>query len=347
MIKKWALLAAAFLLLGCGVKNLPSAMSAKNPKAPVLSAVTTAAGVEVSFTAPASSNPEQVIEQVIFHYAYLPLQDDEDPECPACPPLLKQTAVFSLTEQDGGKRFVWNNDSPPRGMKAAYRAVLVDRSGRRSPPSAIVYAYVLDLPPAPPALTVDSLPDSRLLRWRATEPPADLAEDSIAYIVQRRSTAGIETLNARPLRETVLRDYTAIPSLTYRYRVLSARLRRDSILLTGPPGPWVKSPPPGRITSLAPPVALVAVSLRNGVYLRFEPVEDPENKGYIIERREERSPWRSITAAPIEANTYIDSAVADGRRYLYRVKSIDDEGDPSPPGDEVEILYQAEEETAQ
>jgi hypothetical protein len=234
-------------------------------------------------------------------------------------------------------------------MKAAYQAMLIDASGRRSPPSAIVYAYVLELPPAPLALAVDSLPDSRQLHWQAAPPPADMAAvgDSIGYIVQRRSVGNIEVLNARPLSETALRDYTAVPSLTYRYRVLSARVMRDSVLVTGLPGPWVKSPPRGRSTSLVPPVALVAVSLTNGVYLRFEPVNDPENKGYIIERREGSSRWRSITPAPIAENTYIDGAVVDGRSYCYRVKAIDDEGDPSAPGDEVEILYQAKEDLPQ
>jgi hypothetical protein len=233
-------------------------------------------------------------------------------------------------------------------MKAAYQAVLVDREGRRSPPSAIVYAYALDLPAAPAALRVESLAEARRLEWRPAPAPADMGEDdSLAYIVQRRSAAGLEVLNARPLRATLLRDYTAIPSLTYRYRVLSARLRRDSVLVTGPPGPWVKSPPPGRATSLQPPAALVAVSLAQGVYLRFEPVEDPENKGYIIERREGSGPWRALTPAPVAENTYIDRAALDGRRYGYRVKAVDDEGDASAPGDEVEIQYQAEEEARQ
>jgi hypothetical protein len=321
-------------------------MTSQNPPAPVLVVKTTAQGVEVSFTVPEAGQPDKIITQVIFKYAYLPL--DDDPECPACPPVLSSSRGFNLPDPGSGDKqdFVFIDQEVPYGQKAVYQAVWQDKSGRRSPPSALAYGYNLSLPPPPAQTRALSLEACREVAWQGLDDFSDplFAGGYIGYMVERRGPDGIIILNQRPLTGTSLNDYSANPSRTYRYRVSSLRVLNDSVLVKGQPGPWVKAAPFGRMSSLDPPRYLSGVSLPAGIYLRFEPVSDPETKGYIIERRRGQAAWARITGEGFTENTFIDRQVEKGQYYEYRVTALDEEGDRSEPGDSFTVLYLPEEE---
>ncbi len=339
------LLFCSLLAAGCGVKALPAPMDSLNPKSVVLSVQTLPQGVEVSFSAPGADRPDQVLEQVIFSYTYAPLA--EDPACPGCPPVLKYSRAFNMERPQDiaeSRKFVWLDSEAPSGQQAIYQAVVVDTKGRRSGPSSLARGYALALPPAPAKVRASTLEDSRLISWQASAPMEDpgFTKDRIGYIVERRGPEGIVALNQRPLFDTSLRDYTANASRTYRYRVVAARCLQEEVLVRGEPGPWVKAAPFGRTSSLLPPTDLVAVSVKDGIYLRFEPVADPDTKGYVIERRSGQGAWRAVKES--QDNTYIDKDVSRGHYYQYRVMAIDEEGDMSSPSEALNILYQFEEE---
>ena len=355
LVKKLAYLlalGAGFMLLlaGCGVKGLPSPMVMQNPPKPVLSVKTIQEGVEVSFTVPRSDKADKVIREVIFHYAYLPLEGD--PACPECPPVLNATRTFSLSEkinvgEEG--RFAFIDTEAPYGQRALYQAIMVDGAGRRSQPSNITRGYVLNLPPAPLGVQALTLEEGRQISWQETPPlnDPDFDLDTLGYIVERQGPEGIVRLNATPMTSTLLNDFTANPSRTYRYRVISARVLETTVLVQGEPGGWVKAAPFGRVSSLLPPTDLVAVSVPEGVYLRFEPVQDPETRGYLIERRQGQASWQGLNDESIVENTYIDRQLVADTYYEYRVSAVDVDGDLSQPSEAARVLYQPQEEEEQ
>jgi hypothetical protein len=336
----------ALALAACGVKGWPEPMTRQNPPRPELTAATTAQGVEVRFTIPEAGQADKVISQVIFSYAYLPLEDD--PGCPTCPPTLNSSRIFSLAEGEDreARPFVMVDDEVPYGQQAVYQAIWQDKAGRRSPPSALVYGYNLSLPPPPLQVAASTLQDHRQISWPALAGFSDplFGRDQIAYQVERRGPEGVISLNQRPMSALSLNDYSANPSRTYRYRVRSLRVLNDTVLVMGQPGAWVKAAPFGRVSSLEAPRDLLGVSLPAGVYLRFEPVADPEVKGYIIERRQEQSSWQAITPEDFAENTFVDRQAKSGQYYEYRVIALDEEGDSSEPGAGITVLYLPEEE---
>jgi hypothetical protein len=340
------LLLPLFLTPACGVKSWPAPMTSQNPPPPLLAVSTTAQGVEVSFTVPEAVQPDKVITQVIFKYAYLPLQDD--PDCPACPPLLSSSRGIDLPDPGNGEKqnFVFIDTDAPYGQKAVYQAIWQDKAGRRSSPSALVYGYNLSLPPPPTEVQALSREDHRALSWQGLDDFSEplFAGGYIGYMVERRGPDGIIRLNQRALTAASLNDYSVNPSRTYRYRVRSLRVLNEAILVMGQPSPWVKAAPFGRTSSLDPPGHLSGVSLPAGVYLRFEPVADPETKGYIIERRQEREDWQRISPDGFTENTFIDRQVKNGQYYEYRVTALDEEGGRSEPGMSFTVLYLPEEE---
>lgn len=331
--------------MACGVKSYPMPMVYNNPAPITLNTRTTSEGVEVSFSIAAAERPDKAIRQVKIRYTYVSL--NEEPGCPGCPPVLKNARAFELDGQPG--RFVWLDNEAPYGLQAVYQAVVVDESGRESEPSRLAMGYVLKLPSAPDKLSVHTLEDSRVLSWQPVAPMDDLLfeKDSIGYLVERRLGGRIELLSSRPLSAASLRDYTANPSRTYRYRVIAARVIDDTVLVQGEAGPWVKAAPFGRASSLLPPENLVAVSVPHGIYLRFEPVSDPENRGYLLQRRQgtsEDNAWQALNTKPQAENTYIDTKVVSGQYYQYRVMAVDEEGDASDPGEAVTVIYMQQEE---
>lgn len=341
---------AAFLLIvaGCGVKGMPIPMTRLNPEPIALTVVTGADGVKISFTVPGANRADKVIKEVVFKYAYVPIE--EDPACPGCPPVLKNTRSFSLEEPEDiavSREFAWLDTNAPNGMQAVYQAVLVDSAGRVSPPSALANGFALNLPPAPEGVSAQTTQEARIVSWRKVTlaPGEKLPQESeVGYIVERRGPEGVVALNQRPLTETTLSDYTANPSRTYRYRVLSVRHVNDTVLVRGEASAYAKAAPFGRASSLLPPTDLVGVNLPGGVYLRFEPVADPENKGYLIERREKGGEWEALNSEPVAENTYIDKDVVRGHYYEYRITAVDEEGDFSEPGDALTVWYQFDEE---
>jgi fibronectin type 3 domain-containing protein len=62
--------------------------------------------------------------------------------------------------------------------------------------------------------------------------------------------------------------------------------------------------------------------------------------GYLVYRRGPTGDLSQLTPQPIQATEYVDTAVAPGQSYTYRVTAIDQTGNESDPGGEVRATVQ-------
>lgn len=336
---------AVFLLvtvMGCGVKTPPVESKSLSPSAAVVNAALLPQGVELRIQLPSRDKPDQAIDRVLVYYAYIPLAGMKD--CPPCPPVLKESRAFDLTDRanklDGGN-FVYLDQDAPMDMQAAYQVVLVDAAGRVSPRSNYVR-----IPRVMPPARVKQLKATFdgpviALEWSEVTTLMDGSAPShkIGYLVQRRGPAGDVDLNKRLIMETSIKDGTILPGQNYAYRVAAAREEG------GHPAPgefsdWVE-PSDFEVVALVAPEDLVGASLQDGLYLRFAPSVTPDIKGYIIERRDKADgSWIPLTAEPITENTYIDRNAELNQTYWYRVFTVDNQGKQSAPGAAMRIVHQ-------
>jgi len=84
------------------------------------------------------------------------------------------------------------------------------------------------------------------------------------------------------------------------------------------------------------PTELVALAETGRVRLVWRPSEAEDVAGYIVYRRAfDGGKFERVTPKPVEAAEYVDTAVAGGRAYTYRVTAVDQAGNESAPGNEV------------
>ena len=85
------------------------------------------------------------------------------------------------------------------------------------------------------------------------------------------------------------------------------------------------------------PEELVAVAETGRARLVWQRSEAPDLAGYIVYRKAAGGGWERLTPKPIVATTYVDTSVAAGRAYDFRVTAIDQSGNESAPGAEVHV----------
>ena len=246
-------------------------------------------------------------------------------------------------------------DSPAAGplvapddgdLRRYYFAVGINRRGRPGPPSILVEAPLgpVSGPPSAPALTYTATTLS--LAW---SPPAD-ARTSVEpvegllpsrpllppppatrYNVYLASATGEveaagERLNPEPLATS------AFEEASVRFGVERCFVVRPVDVLAGidVEGP---ASPPGCVTPRdtfppAAPAALAAVASAGAISLIWEPGSDADLAGYLVLRGEVREDGtgdrlEALTAQPIRENTFRDTAVQPGVRYVYAVMAVD------------------------
>ncbi len=59
--------------------------------------------------------------------------------------------------------------------------------------------------------------------------------------------------------------------------------------------------------------------------------------GYNLYRQETGGVWKKITAAPLQATAFVDSGLAFGKGYSYRLTAVDGSGNESKPSAEVAV----------
>jgi predicted small lipoprotein YifL len=215
--------------------------------------------------------------------------------------------------------------------QAGYFAVRTfGKNGDRSELSNIV-SLVPTAPPASPArVTVTARGDGVLVEWTPVEGTVT------GYNVYRRGAQ--ERANAKPVhtsgaQEKSWLDSTARFGQSYIYGVTALSQTQppiESAIASEHEVRYVDrfAPPP--------PTELVALAETGRVRLVWRPSEAEDVAGYIVYRRAvDGGKFERVTPKPVEAAEYVDTAVAGGRTYTYRVTAVDQAGNESGPGNEV------------
>jgi hypothetical protein len=189
-------------------------------------------------------------------------------------------------------------------------------------------------PPSPPAgVTVAGQADGILVEWKAVP-------DAGGYAVYRR--AATERFSSKPLAlvkqpETRYLDQTARFGQSYIYSVTAVDAKQplvESAIRAEQEVHYVdRYPPPV-------PEELVAVAEAGRARLVWRQSEASDLAGYIVYRRGgtgARGDWVRLTAQSITATTWVDTTVASGQSYDYRVTAIDQTGNESAPSAEVHV----------
>jgi len=222
---------------------------------------------------------------------------------------------------------------PPAGPQpqAGFFAVRTfGKNGDRSELSNIV-SLVPTAPPASPArVTVTARGDGVLVEWTPVEGTVT------GYNVYRRGAQ--ERANAKPVhtagaQEKSWLDNTARFGQSYIYGVTALSQTQPPIESAIASEHEVRY-----VDRFAPPspTELVALAETGRVRLVWRPSEAEDVAGYIVYRRAvDGGKFERVTAKPVEAAEYVDTAVAGGRAYTYRVTVVDQAGNESGPGNEV------------
>lgn len=338
-------LVAAIFAAGCGVKAPPTARSEIKPAEVMdLTAEVEADGVRVAFTVPEGDRPSQAIELVKLYYGYLPLGGD--PDCPPCPPKLKEFHQFNLKAQtpqtaklmEGG-RFAYMDKDAPMNKQSVYRVVLIDMSGRVSDISAPVRAYRVDPAAAPAGIKASVEEGAVILEWQEVKTLASGAEtsDVVGYFIWRSDPEGERQLNMRPISEVTFTDKTVEKGKPYGYKVQAVRNVQKT--LAGGDYSQIVSATPKDTAPPAPPTELRGISQEEGAYITFSPSPDEDVEGYVVYRKLKGpdSSWVQVSQELIVEKSYTDGGALKGETYLYRMQSVDTSGNASEFSEVVEI----------
>ncbi len=186
-------------------------------------------------------------------------------------------------------------------------------------------------PQAPEGVTTAPQADGILVEWKAVP-------DTGGYAVYRR--AATERFSSKPL--AVVR-----PPAT-RYLDRTARFGQSyiySVTAVDPKQPLVESEIKAEqeihyVDRYPPPVPeeLVAVAEAGRVRLVWQKSDAPDLAGYIVYRKGAATgEFVRLTAKPIGPTSYVDTTVASGQGYDYRVTAIDQTGNESAPSTEVHV----------
>jgi hypothetical protein len=185
-------------------------------------------------------------------------------------------------------------------------------------------------PRAPEGVTVAGQADGILVEWKPVP-------DAGGYAVYRRAAS--ERFSSKPLvvakpPETRHLDQTSRFGQSYIYSVTAVDARNpliESGIQAEQEIHYVdRYPPPV-------PEELVAVAEAGRARLVWQKSDAPDLAGYIVYRKGATGGWTRLTAKPILATTYVDTTVAAGQAYDFRVTAIDQAGNESAASAEVHV----------
>lgn len=218
----------------------------------------------------------------------------------------------------------------PQPQAGFFAVRTLGKNGDRSELSNVV-SVVPTAPPASPArVTVTARGDGVLVEWTPVEGTVT------GYNVYRRGAQ--ERANAKPVhtsgaQEKSWLDNTARFGQSYIYGVTALSQIQppiESAIASEHEVRYVDrfAPPP--------PTELVALAETGRVRLVWRQSEAEDVAGYIVYRRAgDGGKFERVTPKPVEAAEYVDTAVAGGKAYVYRVTTVDQAGNESGPGNEV------------
>jgi len=218
----------------------------------------------------------------------------------------------------------------PAPLASYYAVRTYGRDGDKSDLSNVSFVVPKAPPAAPTRVTVTPRGDGVLVEWVPVEGAA------AGYNIYRRSaqerSSGKAIHTSGPQEKSWL-DNTARFGQSYIYSVTA--LAQATPLVESSVGSEHEVRYIDRFAP-PPPTELVALAEVRRVRLVWRPAEADDLAGYIVYRRSgESGSFERVTAQPVVPAEYVDTAVASGQTYTYRVTAIDQNGNESAPGGEV------------
>ena len=223
----------------------------------------------------------------------------------------------------------------PEGDSAApktryYGVRTVGKSGDRSELSNLAVLVTKAPPPSPQQVTATGRPEGVAVEWTAVP-------DAVGYNIYRRGSqeqAWGSPVHTSASGETSYLD-PGVRFGNYIYTVTAVGRREplvesaigavDEVVYTD------RFPPPV-------PSDLVALAEAGRVRLIWRSSEAEDLAGYLVYRRDADGEFRRITEPPVATTEHIDTGVASGATYFYRVTAVDQAGNESAPGGEVQAV---------
>lgn len=218
-------------------------------------------------------------------------------------------------------------EDPARARYYGVRTVGVD--GDRSELSNLTALVPRKPPEAPDDVSAMARADGVLIEW--TPVPGVLGYGIYRRGAQERAYgAPLQLLPGADQRSWL--DTTARFGQSYIYAV-TAVIQANPIIESA-----ITSEHEVRYTDrFAPAVPgdLVALTEPGRVRLVWRASEAADFAGYHVYRREEGGEFRRVTEQPLPTPEYVDTGVAAGQTYGYRVTAVDQAGNESAPSSEV------------
>ena len=350
-------------LSGCASQGPPHAPSLHLPDlAKGLSAERLGDAVRLSWTSPLNTTDGDRIKGPITAVVCREL-----PTTGGCTPVQKLVVVSgSSTATDALPPDLCSG--PPRLL--LYRVELQSAAGRSAGPSDPGFAAAGPAPPPVGPLQLSARRNAVLVRWSPAATPASavmelrrtLAAASAGGPGKPAAAAPSKRGGAlrgpsSPIGETILHgpaqdgsaapdgllDPTVADANTYTYvgqRVVYVTVSGHTLELRG-----LRSPPANfTFHDIFPPQApagLVAVpgggfGAPLSVDLSWEPNVETDLVGYNVYRRTGQGEFRRIHADPVPSPAYRDLKVDAGQTYTYRITAVDQRGNESLPGAQVD-----------
>lgn len=171
------------------------------------------------------------------------------------------------------------------------------------------------------------------LEARIVDPAGTVLEESTCSADEDCGIGRQETLSVDPTVAGTYRvDVYPWPEGPGTGGTFALDLSRAPVGATPPP------PPPGDTTPPAAPTGLTATGQNAKVVLDWADNTEPDLAGYHVEQFQDppsasSRTWTRLTASPV-GSSYVDTAVANGTTYYYRVRAADTGGNESAPSRE-------------
>lgn len=249
--------------------------------------------------------------------------------------LLLRTALPETVEPPEPVKPPEAEEAPQAGAPSqalGYAVVFVSTGEERSAFSNVVALLPREPPPPPGGLTVEGRPRGVEVSWQA--PEAGVAGFRVYRRAAEQRTYGASIGEVKP-EETSFLDLGARFGQRYIYSVTAVSEAEPPVESATTAEREIdyrdRFPPP-------PPAGLVALTEPGRVRLRWRASAAPDLAGYHVYRLDPGAQERRrLTSEPIRTLEFLDTGLAPGRTYAYRLTAVDAEGNEGVPGEEVEV----------
>jgi fibronectin type 3 domain-containing protein len=232
----------------------------------------------------------------------------------------------------------WLDKSALPNTQYYYQIAAVDYSGNLSEKSATSFTLFENRRPPliPNPISAEGTPEGIMIKWR---PNAE--SDLRGYYVFRADRISDTAVQVSPLisKDTTFyhdKDSRLSSKGSYRYMITAVNYTGVS---SGFSFPVIAAP--AKVFLPEPPLSFYGYQDVIGNRLFWTPTSDNFTAGYLIYRAIESDSltWAKLTTVPLpkNANNYTDSSAAISVTYLYKIKSVDGNGNEGNPSHSISL----------